>query len=97
MRCHGGKTKVGKQISIELIKILNDNKNVKSYIEPFCGMCGVLYRLCGMCPSGISLFASDKNDSIVQMWRSFQNGWCPETTFSKKQFIDLKSVKTSSP
>ena len=46
MRCHGGKTKVGKQITMELIKILNEKNDLESYIETFCGMCGVLYRLC---------------------------------------------------
>ena len=97
MRCHGGKTKVGKQIAKVLLQILNDKSDLRSYIEPFCGMCGVLYRFCDICPGDISISASDKNDSIIQMWRSFQSGWDPETTCSNEKFTFLKSKTTSSP
>ena len=97
MRCHGGKTKVGKKIATELIKILNDKNGLSSYIEPFCGMCGVLYRFCEICPSDISISASDKNGSIIQMWKSFQDGWRPEATCSNEKFMSLKSITTSSP
>lgn len=97
MRCHGGKTKLGKQIATELVEILKQNKELKSYIEPFCGMCGVLYRFCQMCPWDISISCTDKNDSIIQMWKAFQSNWVPDTTMSREQFNDLKCSKESSP
>lgn len=96
MRCHGGKTKLGKQIATELIKIINNNERLDSYIEPFCGMCGVLYRFCQMCPKNIYISVTDKNDSIIKMWRAFQNGWTPENNFSKESFVEMKKLKTSS-
>lgn len=97
MRCHGGKTKLGRQIATELVKIINKNPELSSYIEPFCGMCGVLYRLCEMCPRDLLISCTDKNDSIIKMWKAFQSGWVPETTFSKDEFECLKLTTTSSP
>lgn len=97
MRCHGGKTKIGKQIAVELVKLINENEELNSYIEPFCGMCGVLWRFCEMCPRSIDISATDKNDSIVKMWKAFQNGWVPETTFSRERFHELKLMNESSP
>jgi len=97
MRCHGGKTKIGKQIAEELVEILRTNKKLDTYIEPFCGMCGVLYRLCQLKQTDIPIYATDKNDSIIQMWKSFQDGWDPEPICTKDKFLELKAKKYSSP
>ena len=95
MRCHGGKTKVGKQIAEELINILIENEEINTYIEPFCGMCGVLYPFCHM-NNTISVLCTDKNDSIIKMWRAFQNGWIPHPKCSKEKFNILKHTNNSS-
>lgn len=91
MRYHGGKTKLGKKIATIITKIINQcGINVKGYVEPFCGMCGVLTHV--VQNSNLPRYmASDRNESVVEMWTALRDGWRPDIeTFDEKRFNYLK-------
>ena len=96
MRCHGGKTKLGRQISEVILEIIDLNRDLTCYIEPFCGMCGVLYQICKNKKEEINIYATDKNESIIKMWQELQLGWVPSSTFTRCQFEKLKNIPYSS-
>lgn len=97
MRYHGGKTRVGKCISKIIQGILNVSPNdIDGYIEPFCGMCGVLVHV--VRNSNLqSYHASDNNNSVIIMWEKLRQGWKPDINkFNEKRFSELKGDGKSS-
>jgi len=78
MRYHGGKTRIGKYISEKILKLIEiSNPKIDGYMEPFCGMCGVLVHVVEKSDLK-SYVASDTNASVIKMWKSLINGWKPD-------------------
>lgn len=74
---HGGKQKIGKEISIILINIMEE-MNIHRYIEPFVGMCGVLINVIDKSDNKYQYFANDINSSLIKMWKKLQTKkWIP--------------------
>ena len=97
MRYHGGKTRLGKAISRIIINTIHQcGFEINGYVEPFCGMCGVLTHV--VQSSNLPRYlASDSNESVVKMWTSIRDGWRPEIeTFNEERFNYLKGNGESS-
>ena len=97
MRYHGGKTRLGKCIAETIQKILHEaGVEIDGYIEPFCGMCGVLVHVVQRCNLA-SYEASDNNSSVIEMWKHLRKGWRPDlSSFDEKQFQNMKGDGQSS-
>ena len=63
-------------------------ENVDYYLEPFCGSCAVIEKI-----SGIRRFASDKNEYLIELYKSLQNGWIPPKTVSEEEYRQVKENK----
>jgi site-specific DNA-adenine methylase len=98
---HGGKKKISKYISNEIIKVcelyINNGFMIKGYFEPFCGMCSIYdkmidyFNLASIGESGkIKFIANDINKSVILMWKNVQNGWKPPLKCSKDEYYKLK-------
>lgn len=96
MRYHGGKSRVGKRISVILKKIIQDNDSMCGYCEPFCGGCGVLCHMTD--DSSITVSAGDANPSLIMMWKELCEGWVPSLeTVTRERYLELKGNGMSSP
>lgn len=86
----GGKGRIGKRIACVLRVIENDilDSSETDYIEPFCGMCGVLFNMA--MGSRRRIVANDTNGDVIEMWKCIQKGWDPPKTCSRSEFDDLK-------
>jgi len=85
----GGKKRLGKRISdvIKQVEIDGCKENL-DYIEPFCGMCGVLVH---MVDGKRKIEASDINKDLILMWKAVQDGWLPEDKeITKDEFEKMK-------
>jgi DNA adenine methylase len=88
---HGGKGRIGKQISEVIIKFAEKHGYEKAdYWEPFVGMCGVIRHIKDRKRHG-----SDIHKDIIYMWKALQRGWQPPKTFSRIEYQEMK-VKRSS-
>jgi len=96
---HGGKSRIGDQISNILATFFNDYK-LKGYCEPFCGMLGVYRHMPGkvekITSDNVTFLAGDVNNSLILMWTCLQKGWLPPKKTSKNEFYSLKYDGTSS-
>lgn len=93
---HGGKQKLGVSIADVVSDFCSSlSFNPKGYLEPFCGMLGVFKEVVERvdCPVYI---ANDANKSVILMWKDVKRGWIPPSSFSKKQFEQLKHNGQSS-
>ena len=91
----GGKKKIGKELSkiIKQYELDNGHENL-DYLEPFCGMCGVLMH---MNNGERKIIANDLNKDIILMWKAVQKGWLPENKqLSREEYEDMKLEKKSS-
>lgn len=93
----GGKGRLGKRIS-KIIKEIEIDLNITNspYIEPFCGMCGVMYHMASSHPRRV-LIANDANGDVVEMWKQIQGGWDPPISCSKDEFLHLKENNRDVP
>lgn len=87
----GGKQRIGKYIAC-LIDRISRLKGMQDapYVEPFCGWCGVLRHIPSISREGRIIQASDRNASVVEMWKELQNGWTPPPTITKEKYLELK-------
>jgi len=87
----GGKLRLGKRIS-NVMNLIEDDIGTRHlpYMEPFCGMCGVLRHI-SMSNPGRKLIATDLNHDVITMWKSLQDGWIPQDTCSREDFEELKN------
>ena len=87
----GGKGQLGKKLSI-VISNMENNLGLSHlpYVEPFCGMCGVMKNMYNINPHR-KMYAYDINPDIIEMWKSAQNGWIPPTECDENQFKNLKT------
>jgi len=87
----GGKGKIGKELSSKIHDICEE-KGLEDpiYFEPFIGMCGVMRHI-----KYTNKIACDKNEDIINMWRSTQKGWIPPRFLSREQVFTLKNEKSS--
>ena len=89
MRYHGGKSRTGKDIASILKDIINNNKSIVGYCEPFCGGCGVLSHMTSL--QGFQYIAGDANKSIICMWKSLCDGWVPDiSNATRERYTQLK-------
>lgn len=95
---HGGKQKSGLKIANIITKYAKKH-NIKGYWEPFCGMMGVYQHVIPLFEKNeidVKYQASDKHKSLIQMWKSLQNGWNPPKSITKEKYETLKKKKTAS-
>ena len=72
----GGKQRIGKKIYDIIHKYERELVDTKlTYIEPFCGMCGVLRHFAA--ETDRTCIATDLNTDLILMWRAIQHGWEP--------------------
>ena len=92
----GGKLRLGRRIHEIINRIETDlGKEQLTYMEPFCGMCGVLQHVAKY-NTEREIIASDINCHVIEMWKSLQNGWIPPNTFSREEFDELKTQTEAS-
>jgi len=87
----GGKKKIGKQIYEQLLKVEKyfSDKSL-TYIEPFCGMCGVMVHFAK--ENGRKIEAYDSNKDLIEMWKSLQkDNWIPKNECSEEYYNELKN------
>lgn len=86
----GGKGRLGKKIS-EIIRLIEEDFSVSNstYIEPFCGMCGVMFHVAAR-DGNREIIANDANGDVIQMWRQLQEGWDPPSSCSREEFSEMK-------
>lgn len=94
----GGKGRLGKRIS-KIIKAIELEFNIVNspYVEPFCGMCGVMYHIASPLATDRTLIANDANGDVVEMWKQIQQGWDPPMSRSKDEFSYLKNNNRNVP
>ena len=86
---------MGGRIASTLQEVLNDNKTLTGYCEPFCGGCGVLSHMTSL--EGLTFIAGDANKSIICMWKSLCEGWEPDITdATRERYAELKGNGASS-
>lgn len=88
----GGKLRLGKKIAavIAMVEIFFDVSDL-TYLEPFCGMCGVLQHVASRNASR-KVIASDINGHVIKMWMSLENGWDPPDTCDRQTFESLRHL-----
>lgn len=96
---YGGKSRTGKRLAAVILA--TEQKWCKKrklscprpYLEPFCGMCGVLRHI----PPDRDRFAGDAQPDLIMMWQKLQSGWKPSARIvSKATFKRLhKSTRPS--
>lgn len=103
---HGGKIRFSKPISGFIHKFVlkyieEFNFKPTSYIEPFCGMCSIMYRLIPLFEdSDINLKynANDINISLILMWSQLiNNKWIPSKNCTKKKYYEIINNTEDSP
>ena len=93
----GGKGRLGKKIA-RVINFIEDDLNYANsrYIEPFCGMCGVMYHM-SLHHRDREIQGIDINGDIIEMWRETQRGWDPPESCSRQEFENLKRNNRETP
>lgn len=85
MQYIGGKQKIGKHIA----KFIQDNYAFNTYIEPFCGVCGVMVHVEAETKVGI-----DSYKGLIALLKS--NSELPDT-LTREQYYHMKENKESYP
>ena len=86
----GGKQKIGKQIFQCISNIESKLVDTKlDYIEPFCGMCGVVKHFAKK--NTRQCYVTDINPDIIEMWKAFMGGWIPSTECTLERYNNLKN------
>ena len=94
---HGGKARTGKRINNIILNYINDNNNnIQTYCEPFCGMCGVYRHIAPKLNLSFTLLAGDQNVSLILMWKELQSGWKPSDQCSEEHYNQLRANGISS-
>lgn len=82
MQYPGGKVRLSKYIA----PILQKYRERRTYLEPFCGMCGMLQAV-----RGGERIASDVNESLILMLKGLQDGsFYPPACVTKEVYEKLK-------
>lgn len=97
---HGGKKKIGKDISLIIKEIADEMKNsgewrVRGYCEPFVGMAGVYCHVPSLLGNRIRYIAGDLNEEVIDMWKAAQSGWKPPTKCTKSDWLKYKRSRSS--
>jgi DNA adenine methylase len=81
----GGKKRIAKDI----VNFLNPYLLNKSYyFEPFVGSCAILENI-----TGIKRYASDKNEYLIELYKSLQTGWMPPENISENEYQYVRANK----
>ena len=86
MQYFGGKARISKQIA----EFIQPKLGPRTYWEPFCGGCWVLYRV-----QAKRKFGSDLNKSLILLWQALQNGWKPPNEISEEEYMRLSKADDS--
>lgn len=100
---HGGKNRIGKYIANFIHNFVLEYTNEfsfkpKYYIEPFCGMCGVMAKIIPLFEDSeiiLTYKAGDINNSVIKMWNAAMCGWTPPANCSKKEYNIVINDKDS--
>lgn len=93
---HGGKQKIGKELSKIIYNISmkiseEEDFKIKGYCEPFCGMLGVYQHITDLFKeTPIKYKAGDTNKSVILMWKEVQKGWTPPTSCTEAYYQILR-------
>jgi DNA adenine methylase len=86
----GGKVRIGKEIA----KVMHAHVGLlkfDTYVEPFCGMCGVMRHV-----NANERRGSDIVEDLIVLWQGLQNGYDPTSTpFSREAYYELKGSPSS--
>jgi DNA adenine methylase len=89
----GGKSKIGKEIALN-IKMVEDITEWKGeYFEPFCGLLGVGIHFAR---EGRKILASDINTDVILMLKDIKKGWIPPQSCSKERYEEYSLSKKHS-
>ncbi len=78
----GGKAKIGARIAAAL------NVDPRcAYVEPFCGMLGVLRHV-----SARKRYAFDARPEVIAYWRAVQAGWRPPAAITEREYDRLRAA-----
>jgi DNA adenine methylase len=81
------------KIAEPIVKAIEDLQVANHpYREPFCGGCGVTYRL----KIQGKRHASDANEALITMYRALQQGWEPPSSLSEAEWAALKEIQDPS-
>ena len=89
MQFAGGKSRQSKKIA-ELLKYNYERNEYSYYIEPFCGAISVISRLAETI--NIPVLLSDKNQSLITMWKALVDGWEPPFV-TREMYLKLKDKR----
>jgi DNA adenine methylase len=87
MKYLGSKNKISKY----LLPILLQNRNNKTWIEPFVGGANLIDKIDG------NRIGNDNNHYLISLFIALQNGYIPPDTISKDLYIDIKNNKENYP
>jgi len=91
----GGKKRIGKRIAKVIKRVENSliENDILPYLEPFCGMCGVLVHFAAV--NDREVYASDIHPDLILMWKAVQKGWKPPQKCSKREYSKLRTSPPS--
>ncbi len=92
MHYMGGKFRTGRRLYLVMKHYLK-GKNVKGYLEPFCGALGLLRYFTDYAPLCV---ASDGCKDLILLWNEVKNETFEKPTMNKEQWDALKDSKESS-
>ncbi len=100
MKYMGGKCRTGKRMFAVLKKLLESRgmlKDLKGYIEPFCGALGLM-RYMGVYMDSLKkpAIASDGCEDLIILWREVQNNMFEKPVVTKELWKSLKDDTTHS-
>lgn len=90
MRYAGGKEKIAKPISEQLLALRRPEHD--TYIEPFCGGCNILSV---MAPHFERVVGADLSPDLILMWQALQTGWLPPATLTEAEYEALRFAEPS--
>lgn len=87
MQYNGGKVRTGEKIA----EVLN-KEEFDVYLEPFCGMLGIMRHI-----KECIKYASDLDEGLINLHTALRDGWIPPKEVSEELYKDLKSKRGVDP
>jgi|6_EtaG_2_1085325.scaffolds.fasta_scaffold08367_4 DNA adenine methylase len=92
MRYQGGKDKLAKKISEEILSKYVNSKT--TFVEPFIGGLNISRRVAVLLKPK-RMILSDVNEDLIALYIAFSEGWRPPFSISEKQYFNLRRRPTS--
>lgn len=92
MKYWGAKNRQGRRIAAAILALV-PRAAVKSYLEPFCGVAGVLVHVRELLPDRVPVAGSDCSRCIINFLQAIMRGWLPPEALTEELFNRLKATK----